>query len=98
MINRFDARFDKRVAPFTGAWIEMYLMYVVSMVFVVAPFTGAWIEISGVASPCPIFRSVAPFTGAWIEIRNVIICSKRSVIVAPFTGAWIEIKCIAPYE
>ena len=34
-----------RVAPFTGAWIEIQLTVIVSEYLMVAPFTGAWIEI-----------------------------------------------------
>ena len=34
-----------RVAPFTGAWIEMSAPLSVPKKFAVAPFTGAWIEI-----------------------------------------------------
>ena len=33
------------VAPFAGAWIEIYDRYPNVSVFVVAPFAGAWIEI-----------------------------------------------------
>ena len=34
------------VAPFTGAWIEIYMSLCLSMTeYLVAPFTGAWIEI-----------------------------------------------------
>ena len=32
------------VAPFTGAWIEIFKSSAVSHAIVVAPFTGAWIE------------------------------------------------------
>ena len=34
-----------RVAPFTGAWIEIDGEILVGKYPVVAPFTGAWIEI-----------------------------------------------------
>ena len=59
---------DDRVAPFTGAWIEIYRLRCADSPYsVVAPFTGAWIEmrIEGIAYKRP---AVAPFTGAWIEI------------------------------
>ena len=36
------------VAPFTGAWIEMYIVNYAISVGKVAPFTGAWIEIPGI--------------------------------------------------
>ena len=36
----------KAVAPFTGAWIEIYIGFQLMVeTFLVAPFTGAWIEI-----------------------------------------------------
>ena len=35
----------RRVAPFTGAWIEIYLPAGILLAWPVAPFTGAWIEI-----------------------------------------------------
>ena len=60
----------RAVAPFTGAWIEIFKKTGIKHEKFVAPFTGAWIEIRG-------FRGflketgVAPFTGAWIEIEIV---------------------------
>ena len=57
----------RRVAPFTGAWIEILTSGGNAQSPVVAPFTGAWIEICAAASACPK-GPVAPFTGAWIEI------------------------------
>ena len=36
---------DYRVAPFTGAWIEMQHQLLRDIHSPVAPFTGAWIEI-----------------------------------------------------
>ena len=35
-----------RVAPFTGAWIEMALAMAIGPERGVAPFTGAWIEMA----------------------------------------------------
>ena len=35
-----------RVAPFTGAWIEIRLNWFRMMGRQVAPFTGAWIEMA----------------------------------------------------
>ena len=55
------------VAPFAGAWIEIYSgCYEYSRTFV-APFAGAWIEICVPRAVFPLFW-VAPFAGAWIEI------------------------------
>ena len=34
-----------RVAPFTGAWIEIIRVSATTWAAPVAPFTGAWIEI-----------------------------------------------------
>ena len=34
-----------KVAPFTGAWIEIKLKLIAKTAGMVAPFTGAWIEI-----------------------------------------------------
>ena len=34
-----------KVAPFTGAWIEICLLQLQRLYHLVAPFTGAWIEI-----------------------------------------------------
>ena len=37
---------SEEVAPFTGAWIEIYnINFRLSCTVFVAPFTGAWIEI-----------------------------------------------------
>ena len=41
-----DALKEKNeVAPFTGAWIEIFLADFIGGIKGVAPFTGAWIEI-----------------------------------------------------
>ena len=55
------------VAPFAGAWIEIYLEDAAEFEDTVAPFAGAWIEMSQVMIECFI-GEVAPFAGAWIEI------------------------------
>ena len=34
-----------KVAPFTGAWIEIKMIFSWARMTRVAPFTGAWIEI-----------------------------------------------------
>ena len=78
------------VAPFAGAWIEIFNIDNVLKWRDVAPFAGAWIEIFNIDNVLK-WRDVAPFAGAWIEIINrigfVILIG-----VAPFAGAWIEIK------
>ena len=55
------------VAPYTGAWIEMPLNCLKTVLNLVAPYTGAWIEIK-INSLEQCRKSVAPYTGAWIEI------------------------------
>ena len=35
-----------KVAPFTGAWIEIVIDVIAALTDSVAPFTGAWIEIN----------------------------------------------------
>ena len=32
------------VAPYTGAWIETFMLAPSSAKYIVAPYTGAWIE------------------------------------------------------
>ena len=39
-----------QVAPFVGAWIEIFWTVVIGAVVIVAPFVGAWIEISVVTN------------------------------------------------
>ncbi len=34
----------ENVAPFAGAWIEIYFIYIPPILNLVAPFAGAWIE------------------------------------------------------
>ena len=36
----------EKVAPFVGAWIEIYKSLPIDLTDFVAPFVGAWIEIS----------------------------------------------------
>ena len=62
----------RRVAPFTGAWIEIATSLTYYIWDVVAPFTGAWIEMLMKLTTC-ISSGVAPFTGAWIEIFLVLL-------------------------
>ena len=57
-----------KVAPFTGAWIEILGETVKAQEDAVAPFTGAWIEMPFANTGFFSTHVVAPFTGAWIEI------------------------------
>ena len=63
-------RWQYRVAPFVGAWIEMTSTGEQTHKNNVAPFVGAWIEIT-VALFDANEDVVAPFVGAWIEISRV---------------------------
>ena len=56
-----------RVAPFTGAWIEITTTVAARAAAAVAPFTGAWIGIS----PLGLGTTTVTFTGAWIEIPDL---------------------------
>ena len=38
------------VAPYAGAWIEIFSCNIISTSFVVAPYAGAWIEMSAIRS------------------------------------------------
>ena len=55
------------VAPFMGAWIEIFGVDVSTGQSEVAPFMGAWIEMHISFIVAKSFF-VAPFMGAWIEI------------------------------
>ena len=56
------------VAPFAGAWIEIYTHIHLFRHSAVAPFAGAWIEICMAWGNADDMEKVAPFAGAWIEI------------------------------
>ncbi len=77
------------VAPFAGAWIEMYLAYVERSAPKSLPSRERGLKFEE-DSEGNVTRKVAPFAGAWIEmaIAAKLIEDGR---VAPFTGAWIEI-------
>ena len=47
-----------RVAPFTGAWIEITGARGYKYLKLVAPFTGAWIEIEWSYRPGPVHWSL----------------------------------------
>ena len=55
------------VAPFVGAWIEIYVIAETLWDICVAPFVGAWIEITQ-HRHVEAYTHVAPFVGAWIEM------------------------------
>ena len=66
-----------KVAPFVGAWIEIFVTQAYRKAGVnVAPFVGAWIEID-FANDKIKNAEVAPFVGAWIEIYTLLhLCIK----------------------
>ena len=78
-----------KVAPFTGAWIEIQPA--------ITSLAGASVSLPSRERGLKLCRAgtgegrwfVAPFAGAWIEI-NTLIWTLTSTMVAPFTGAWIE--------
>ena len=57
-----------RVAPYTGAWIEIISTGLRISQINVAPYTGAWIEMCKLNQQLSQYL-VAPYTGAWIEIQ-----------------------------
>ena len=79
-----------RVAPFTGAWIEIVFSTPTAAWPPVAPFTGAWIEIRGTKNRTGSKRRSHPSRVR--GLKSVWAAQIRQPIpVAPFTGAWIEI-------
>ena len=58
-----------KVAPYTGAWIEIKTISPLPLIGLVAPYTGAWIEmvLTGLRHRS---AHVAPNTGAWIEMEK----------------------------
>ena len=84
-----------RVAPLVGAWIEILMEVVSTVMTTVAPLVGAWIEILELfATACGFL--VAPLVGAWIEIQLIHFWVTER-IVAPLVGAWIEINKAGRY-
>ena len=61
MVDQTAPLAGNRVAPFTGAWIEIALRaWSITTAVQVAPFTGAWIEITAMAAivAAPVGRSL----------------------------------------
>ena len=83
-----------RVAPFTGAWIEILDIPVDNTKTNVAPFTGAWIEIM---KRCVII--LAEIVSHPSRVRGLKFQYNhrhgQQDLVAPFTGAWIEMGPMA---
>ena len=78
------------VAPYTGAWIEIFT-HTVRYAFGNKSHPT---RVRGLKLPheCNVGlpKLVAPYTGAWIEICSTSALAARKQ-VAPYTGAWIEI-------
>ena len=77
------------VAPFAGAWIEIFIEIKPHFTKPSLPSRERGlksVDWSDIVQECEI---VAPFAGAWIEIMS---CRDRlnARSVAPFAGAWIE--------
>ena len=72
-LYQLDKHTDLQVAPFAGAWIEIFdNPFTLWNPKKVAPFAGAWIEILQIKG-IVIVPLVAPFAGAWIEILYEVI-------------------------
>ena len=67
------------VAPFAGAWIEIFLCSCKFSSFTVAPFAGAWIEMFVKGDSTLRKETVAPFAGAWIEIQCMMAARAAGV-------------------
>ena len=79
----------ENVAPFAGAWIEIYPYHSIMAPQVRRSLCGSvdWNPLNAIHA---WVIGVAPFAGAWIEIVwGTLHALKYSV--APFEGAWIEI-------
>ena len=79
-----------RVAPFTGAWIEINTVSMYLNTAWVAPFTGAWIEIRR-NRPRYCKNESLPSRERGLKSAYSSTYSSQ-ILVAPFTGAWIEIQ------
>ena len=78
-----------KVAPLTGAWIEIFLYCLDFLDSPVAPLTGAWIEISFFDDKLHISESL-PSRERGLKLGTEWTIKFGSE-VAPLTGAWIEI-------
>ena len=80
---------NKRVAPFTGAWIETMTPNTGIEEGEVAPFTGAWIETAQHLLVMGAEMLSRPSRARGLKpVPNSPRCHPSHV--APFTGAWIE--------
>ena len=82
---------ESLVAPFTGAWIEIFVIGNTTVWGLVAPFTGAWIEIA--RQRCQsLWPDHSSHPSRVRGLKSQCLYDPYGAdIVAPFTGAWIEI-------
>ena len=86
---------ERRVAPFTGAWIEIEVVVALGILQSMSHPSRVRGLKWGWGWKITHLYNVAPFTGAWIEILSAVLFSPLNG-VAPFTGAWIEIPGTLP--
>ena len=79
-----------RVAPYTGAWIEIAISARIEALMWSLPTRERGLKSCSGGHP-EWHIQVAPYTGAWIEIPPNPRTIQYSA-VAPYTGAWIEIN------
>ena len=84
-------RSKKKVAPFTGAWIETFRARQEAKTVIVAPFTGAWIETTDAIRLALGRLGSHPSRVRGLKLRQTEIFD-FTFKVAPFTGAWIETR------
>ena len=79
----------KHVAPFTGAWIEMFMSYSRRSAVRSLPSRERGLKFSSL-DPSPESLSSLPSRERGLKFADEGLVG-RSFDVAPFTGAWIEI-------
>ena len=80
------------VAPFVGAWIEIFNVSSTSINFLSLPSWERGLKYV-LKTEQRQRKRVAPFVGAWIEMACEPFITAAPA-VAPFVGAWIEILLI----
>ena len=58
-----------QVTPYAGVWIEMFVLYDVTLCVSVTPYAGVWIEITGFGNALAKII-VTPYAGVWIEMSH----------------------------
>ena len=70
------SRYQKKVAPHVGAWIETGIAKSKSHSRDVAPHVGAWIETFFVET-CRTYKQVAPHVGAYVSLNTILTLLKH---------------------